>query len=237
MATADKQPAISKFPSTPLHLKAEGLKAAKPEEVQGNALIDTGIAALQRTENIIEETAETLKGLNKDESRNFVNKQVAAYEYGDRMYNKITNNSKAEGQLRDEVRKINKDIENSLTDEAARHPFAQEARSIFRDMDEAKRVRYLENAITNQDFEYAEFILGAPTHLTGLKPKDRERLTEHYKKTRFKDRIAYRDYVKKLADSVGNLSNHYMKYVKTLENEDVIRALKTRKDVDQKLEL
>ncbi|MCG2590391.1 hypothetical protein [Rhodohalobacter sulfatireducens] len=232
----EQKSAISEIPKTPLHLKAEGIRSELPENLKVNSTISTGLKALEKADQIIQETSETIQKLNQDRTRNSIDKRVTAYEYSSKKLEKIRDfGSRAERDLRDVVNSINSRIEEGIEDNASRKPLAKETRALFREMDDSKKHSFLNKAIDSGKFELAEYVLGVPSELTGFDDETRDRFIEHFKQTKFKDEIEKRDHIKSVADSVGQLSNYFGRYVQKLDNYEVQQSLKLRNDVDTAL--
>jgi hypothetical protein len=144
-----------------------------------------------------------LKVLYNDTSRTEDMALLAAYEKAKKLQTDTWKAaSKAEAEIRQEIRRIENETKGVWKEAATNSPLAKEQRQIIREMKESERASYVRNLINGGDFELASFVLGVSPSLSGLKNEESEHLRDHYMRKKHPEETKAIEYLNKLAVEV-----------------------------------
>lgn len=157
------------------------------------------------------EDVNTARKMLLESPRAPMQKQIAMKSYADKKQNDLDELAGiAERELQKYVDSINSEIDSAMQKKAATSNFARATWDHLKSMeDKQTRKSFIRGAINNEDWDTVDDILGVNRpFLIGLEQKDVESLREQYKKARYADKIAARDYaIKMLSEFETNSLN------------------------------
>lgn len=184
------------------HLKNEFPEYHGSEAEAVNHAMQNSLNALRQTKRLVDRVENVRKQNQADPTQTKMGKRVQVARYAQKQSGEINQVlSKAVADAEKVRDALDDDINTEITTEAGHGAFANEARTHIQNLAKGKRSPFVKDAIDNEDYNTAAYVLGAPSYLSGLSAEMQGSLKEYYKQKRYSSEINARD-------ALDNLSDH-----------------------------
>ena len=195
-------------------------------------VVTTAAQSLKRAENLIERVIDVREKNIEDPTQNELAARVNTFRFADRQAMEIaTLTGEAKKAVKEHRDSIEQNVNRPITETASEHKFAAETREYLRNMPkDSDRMKFINNALENEQWDDLAVVLGAPHHLSGLTKHMQQVGLQGYKERRFGKSLKTLEALDHTYNILDRAETDAINQVNSLDGPSVQNAINRRKD-------